>query len=39
MSELDWDWLQSHVEFVVFCPEVSSGLPIPRAPLLRWVSA
>ncbi|MCF6436787.1 DUF523 domain-containing protein [Pseudoalteromonas sp. MMG022] len=32
MSEPDWNWLQSHVELVVFCPEVSSGLPIPRAP-------
>lgn len=32
MSEVDLNWLQSNVELVVFCPEVSSGLPIPRAP-------
>lgn len=31
MSEFDLNWLQSSVELVVFCPEVSSGLPIPRA--------
>jgi len=32
MSESDFNWLQSSVELVVFCPEISSGLPIPRAP-------
>lgn len=25
-------WLKSNVELVVFCPEVSAGLPTPRAP-------
>ncbi|MFP2769309.1 DUF523 domain-containing protein [Oceanisphaera sp. KMM 10153] len=28
----DLDWLISNVELVVFCPEVFSGLPTPRAP-------
>lgn len=28
----DWDWLNSNVEVLVFCPEVSGGLPTPRAP-------
>ena len=32
MSESDFNWLQSSVELVIFCPEISSGLPIPRAP-------
>ncbi len=32
ISEADLNWLQSNFELVVFCPEVSSGLPIPRAP-------
>lgn len=30
MSELDW--LKINVELVVVCPEVSAGLPTPRAP-------
>ncbi|HCM1316871.1 TPA: DUF523 domain-containing protein, partial [Vibrio parahaemolyticus] len=25
-------WLKSNAELVIFCPEVSAGLPIPRAP-------
>ncbi|GAJ74998.1 purine nucleoside phosphorylase [Vibrio sp. JCM 18905] len=25
-------WLKSNAELVTFCPEVSAGLPIPRAP-------
>jgi uncharacterized protein YbbK (DUF523 family) len=25
-------WLKSNVDLVVFCPEVSAGLPTPRAP-------
>ena len=25
-------WLKSNVELVIFCPEVSASLPIPRAP-------
>lgn len=32
VPEFDFNWLQSSVEFVVFCPELSSGLPVPRAP-------
>ena len=32
MTESDFNWLQSSAELVVFCPEISSGLPIPRAP-------
>jgi len=32
VSESDLNWLQSSVELVIFCPEISSGLPIPRAP-------
>ncbi|MGX9419042.1 DUF523 domain-containing protein [Vibrio sp. WJH972] len=32
ISELDLNWLRTHVDMVVFCPEVSSGLPIPRPP-------
>ncbi len=28
----DLYWLQSNVELVVFCPEVSAGLPTPRVP-------
>lgn len=32
IPNLDWEWLNSHVELVVFCPEVSGGLPTPRAP-------
>ncbi|MFH4870242.1 2-thiouracil desulfurase family protein [Vibrio diabolicus] len=26
-------WLKSNAELVIFCPETSAGLPIPRAPL------
>ncbi|MCG9622988.1 DUF523 domain-containing protein [Vibrio diabolicus] len=25
-------WLKSNAELVIFCPETSAGLPIPRAP-------
>ena len=32
IPELDMYWLKSNVDLVVFCPEVSAGLPIPRAP-------
>ncbi|MGF1909338.1 DUF523 domain-containing protein [Vibrio kasasachensis] len=32
IPDQDWDWLNSNVEMVVFCPEVSGGLPTPRAP-------
>jgi uncharacterized protein YbbK (DUF523 family) len=32
IPEPDFRWLQSNVEFVIFCPEVSAGLPTPRAP-------
>ncbi|WP_105189145.1 DUF523 domain-containing protein [Pseudoalteromonas sp. T1lg48] len=32
VPESDLNWLQSGVELVVCCPEVSAGLPIPRAP-------
>ncbi|EGQ8146814.1 DUF523 domain-containing protein [Vibrio parahaemolyticus] len=32
IPEPDLDWLKSNVELVVFCPEVSAGLPTPRAP-------
>lgn len=32
IPELDLNWLKSNVELVVFCPEVSAGLPTPRAP-------
>ncbi|WED29420.1 DUF523 domain-containing protein [Vibrio sp. DW001] len=32
IPELDLYWLKSNVELVVFCPEVSAGLPTPRAP-------
>ncbi|AMF97012.1 DUF523 domain-containing protein [Vibrio harveyi] len=32
IPELDFGWLKSNVELVVFCPEVSAGLPTPRAP-------
>ncbi len=31
IPEPDWRWLQSNVELIVFCPEVSAGLPTPRA--------
>nr|WP_325050686.1 DUF523 domain-containing protein [Pseudoalteromonas sp. T1lg10] len=32
VPESDLNWLQTGVELVVCCPEVSAGLPIPRAP-------
>lgn len=32
IPEPDLHWLQSNLELVVFCPEVSAGLPTPRAP-------
>lgn len=32
MAESERHWLQSNTELVIFCPEVSAGLPIPRAP-------
>lgn len=32
LPESDWHWLQTNVELVVFCPEVSAGLPTPRPP-------
>lgn len=32
ISDVDFQWLNANVELVVFCPEVSSGLPIPRPP-------
>ncbi|WP_295893922.1 DUF523 domain-containing protein [uncultured Vibrio sp.] len=32
ISDADFQWLNANVELVVFCPEVSSGLPIPRPP-------
>ncbi|HCE1970489.1 DUF523 domain-containing protein [Vibrio parahaemolyticus] len=32
IPEPDLHWLRSNLELVVFCPEVSAGLPTPRAP-------
>ncbi|QUX96246.1 DUF523 domain-containing protein [Marinomonas sp. CT5] len=32
VPESDLSWLRSKAELVVFCPEVSAGLPTPRAP-------
>lgn len=32
IPEPDFNWLKSNVELFVFCPEVSAGLPTPRAP-------
>ncbi|WP_028765803.1 MULTISPECIES: DUF523 domain-containing protein [Shewanella] len=32
IPESDFEWLKSNVELIVFCPEVSAGLPTPRAP-------
>ncbi|NOH24846.1 DUF523 domain-containing protein [Vibrio europaeus] len=32
IPEPDFHWLQSNTELVIFCPEVSAGLPTPRAP-------
>ncbi len=32
LSQEDFDWLNTHVQLIVLCPEVSAGLPIPRAP-------
>lgn len=28
----DFEWLSANVDMVVFCPEISAGMPIPRAP-------
>ncbi|MCQ1057818.1 DUF523 domain-containing protein [Photobacterium sp. DNB23_23_1] len=32
IPEPELHWLKSNVDLVVFCPEVSAGLPTPRAP-------
>ena len=32
ISQADFDWLTSHTQLVTLCPEVSAGLPTPRAP-------
>lgn len=32
IPEADFLWLKLNAELVIFCPEVSAGLPIPRAP-------
>lgn len=32
LPDSDNHWFQSNVEWMPFCPEVSAGLPIPRAP-------
>jgi len=32
LQRADLDWLETHCELVVFCPEQSAGLPTPRAP-------
>ncbi|ESP93973.1 MULTISPECIES: DUF523 domain-containing protein [Pseudoalteromonas] len=32
LDKSDKGWLELNVELSVFCPEVSAGLPIPRAP-------
>jgi uncharacterized protein YbbK (DUF523 family) len=32
ISKFELHWLKSNAELVVFCPEVSAGLPTPRAP-------
>ncbi|MCG7534585.1 DUF523 domain-containing protein [Pseudoalteromonas sp. OOF1S-7] len=32
IPESDLHWLQSNMKLVVLCPEVSAGLPTPRAP-------
>ncbi|MEH0771979.1 DUF523 domain-containing protein [Vibrio alginolyticus] len=32
VKEPELQWLKSNAELVTFCPEVSAGLPIPRAP-------
>ncbi|NMS07411.1 DUF523 domain-containing protein, partial [Vibrio parahaemolyticus] len=32
VKEPELHWLKSNAELVTFCPEVSAGLPIPRAP-------
>ncbi|ALU42907.1 DUF523 domain-containing protein [Pseudoalteromonas rubra] len=32
ISDTDLQWLQSNMKLVTLCPEVSAGLPTPRAP-------
>ena len=32
ISEADLEWLISNLEIVIFCPEISAGLPTPRPP-------
>ncbi|MBQ4809746.1 DUF523 domain-containing protein [Pseudoalteromonas luteoviolacea] len=32
LDKTDKQWLDLNVELAIFCPEVSAGLPIPRAP-------
>lgn len=32
IPESELFWLKSNTELVIFCPEVSAGLPTPRAP-------
>lgn len=32
IPKADYEWLSAHVDMVVFCPEVSAGMPTPRAP-------
>lgn len=32
IPETDLEWLKSNLELVIFCPEVSAGLPTPRPP-------
>ncbi|KAB0285270.1 DUF523 domain-containing protein [Vibrio fortis] len=32
ISEADLEWLKSNLELIIFCPEVSAGLPTPRPP-------
>ncbi|KZN39746.1 DUF523 domain-containing protein [Pseudoalteromonas luteoviolacea] len=32
LEKTDKQWLDLNVELMIFCPEVSAGLPIPRAP-------
>ena len=32
IPEADLDWLKSNLKLIIFCPEVSAGLPTPRPP-------
>ena len=32
IPEADLKWLISNLEIVIFCPEISAGLPTPRPP-------